>query len=267
MADILTAMEGATSLEQQVTNTAASVGDTLLLTLTIGLIVLALGGLGFYLWWINSFKITIKIMEVITKNTGDKGQFVVFHDKAKRKKQGGGEFWKLKRRRALVLAPPHECIQITGRGRYYAECLHWEKSGLDAGYKWISPNIKMDDFQVKNDFKLTLSQEERTVLSDRIRRSEARKSKSVLDYIVQIAGMTLAIIIVVSLMAFYGEITKNVKETSAAVDNSIYQVGELMKQQSLFQQELTRTYHAISGEKITNLSTEIPLAAQVGATT
>jgi len=264
MADALTLLEGGTSLTTRVGSTVTTVGDTLFLTLMIALIIIVLGGLAWFVWWTKSFKYIIKINEVVNRTSDEKGNYVVCHDRAKRVKKMGVEYWKLKRRRAFVAAPPSDALQITNRGRFYAECFHWEKSGIDSGYKWVTPNVDISGEELRESFTLSMLQEERALLSDRIRRANDRQSRSLWDYAFQIAGMTLVVIIVVSLLAFYGEITKNVKETSAAVDVTLVKASNILAEQVYFQQELTRTYQAVTGQKIANLSSTLPLMAQVG---
>jgi len=120
----------------KVGDAAANMGNTLALTIIIILIVVIIGGLILFVMWRRSYKFTIKIREVLSSD----GHFLIIEDKAKRKIKDGVEYWKLRRRRALLTAPPTEAICLKNDGSYYAECFHFERSGLDSGYMWITPD-------------------------------------------------------------------------------------------------------------------------------
>jgi hypothetical protein len=190
------------ALTQGISKATINFGSTLYLVLWIVLLLVIIGGFGFFLWWYNSFKHSVKIKERISEK-----QYFILNDKAKRKVTPEGEFWKLRRRKALIPAPPSEALSASGNGYYYAECVHNEKSGMDSGYDWIITNI---------DGKLEIqqSQEERALLADRLRRVQERKSRSILDVIMQMSGMIFAVMIVFGLLAFYGEITTSLEDVN-----------------------------------------------------
>jgi len=225
-------------------------GSTLYLLIWLGLIVLILGGIGLFLWWYTSFKHSVKIKEKIRDN-----QFLIMSDKAKRKITPEGEFWKLRRRKALILAPPSEALEVSANGHYYAECVHNEKSGLDSGYDWITSTIE-------GKLKIHQSQEERALLADRLRRVQERKSRSLLDVIMQMSGMIFAVIIVVAFLAFYGDITKSIEDANREQAAAFARLGEITDKQIVFQDELNDLYSQLTCTAPTD-GVDIPLDQSV----
>jgi len=215
-------------------------GSTLYLVLWIALALVIVGGFGFFIWWWTSFKHTIKIKEKLGA-----GKYLVIFDKAKIKKTPEGEFWKFRRRKTLIGAPPSEALEVSNRGFYYAECVHDVKSGLDAGYDWII-NPKLGKFRIQQ------TQEERALLADRLRRAQDRKSKSVLDVIMQLSGLIMCIMIVVSLLAFYGEITKSLESANKEQQVAFQRMEKIVDKQIIFQQVLNDLFGELSCEAPTS---------------
>jgi hypothetical protein len=229
MADITTVL-GDEELLSNIGSSAANIGQGAYQVVIIVLSIVILGTLLFYVWWLNSFKFKVKIKEVLSSD----GHFIIIEDKAKRRQLGGAEFWKLRRRRAIITAPPREALQVTIDGKYYAECIHHEKSGLDAGYEWIVSNKDL----VKGDYEISSSQEERAILADRVVRAIERKGRSLLDIVLQFAGMAFVLTIVIALLAFYGEIAGSVNDATIEVGKVAQYQQEMLKQQVEFQRQL-----------------------------
>jgi hypothetical protein len=231
---------------------AAIAGSTLMTTVIILMSVLILGGMIFFVLWRKSFKYTVKIQEMI----GSDNHYLVTHDKAKRVMRDGHEYWKLRRRKAVIPAPPRNSLDVNLNGFYYAECIHHEESGLDSGYIWVQ---NIDNTQETNKIKV-ITQENKAALGDRVRRANDRKSRSILDVVMSLAGMMMCVIIVVCVLAFYGEITKNVKETAADVNSLLVTAGQITTQQAAFQAEIAKTYEMISGVDVYNAPpSDVPL--------
>lgn len=255
IADALNLLDNADAIGSGVGQKIGTIGGNLFTILYIALVVLIIGSLLFFILWWFSFKHRVKIKEV----TGSDGHFFVVEDYAKRKKRDGAEFWKLRRRKALIPAPPKGAISMTRKGRYYAECAHHEKSGLDAGYQWIIPAKD----PLSGDYQITQTQEERALLADRLDRAIRRKSLRTLDVIMQFAGMTFVLIIIISLMAFFGEISKSTSEAAAEVEGAIQRSQELLSAQADFQRQLNTMFSTLSCEP-PQTSVDIPLDQQTG---
>jgi len=95
-------------------------------------------GYGSSIYW-TSFKHTIIIRELTSTR-----KFIA-RDKAKikRNKADGVEYWYLRNRKVELVSPKPESIEITKKGRFYAECYHDLESGRDSGYSWIKAMRKV----------------------------------------------------------------------------------------------------------------------------
>jgi len=233
-----------------ITNATISFGSTLYLIIWIFLGLLIVGGVFFFVWWFNSFKHTVKIKEKLGS-----GRYLTLHDKAKIKKTKEGEFWLFRRRRALIGAPPADALEITTRGAYYAECVHDNKSGLDAGYDWVITN-SVGTSEVQQ------TQEERALLADRLRRAEARKSRSTLEVIMQLSGMIMCIMIVFGLLAFYGEITQSLEDANREQQAAFAKMEGIIDKQIQFQDSLNNIFEQLDCS-IPSAGINIPLDQQV----
>lgn len=230
-------------------------GQAVWLVLAIVLSVAALGGAIWFVVWFTSFKHKVVIREI----TGRDGHYLMLEDRAKRRIRGGSEFWKLRRRRALVPAPPSEAIQVTHKGRYYAECAHHEKSGLDSGYTWITPSKD----PLSGDYVINQTQEERALLADRLRRAADRKSMRTIDAIMQFAGMFFVLVIVISILAFFGDISQNVNQASKETAVVLQRVQEVSKNQADFQEQLNAMLATMECSPPAPVNQDLPLDQQV----
>lgn len=262
MADALTMLDGGGAFIQNAPAKAAAFGATMGIVLVVVMVIAILGGFIYFLWWWNSFKFIVPIREL----TSTDGRQIIFFDKAKRKNVNGSPFWKLRRRKALITPPPSEAIQVDSHGRLFAECLHNEKSGLDDGYKWIIPSAFTslgDELSVKETQKFSFSTEEKSLLADRIRRANERKSRSLLDYIFSVVGMMFCIVIVFGLMIFWGSLNEAQAESAKAISNMAVSIGEVQKLQIEFQKELVEEYQVITGKNLTfNIPQDVPLVVE-----
>ncbi len=255
MVDVMTTLDNPEQILGNLQQSASNIGQGIYVFFFIFLSIALLASLIIFVFWYKSFKFKIKIKEVISAD----GHFIIYEDFAKRKKISGAEFWKLRRRKAVISAPPREALQVTSRGVYYAECIHHEKSGLDAGYEWIISNPDL----VRGDYKISSTQEERALLADRIRRAEERKGRSLLDVIMQFAGMTFVAIIIIALLAFYGEIAGSVNDAMTEVGIVAQHQQEMMKQQVEFQKQLNTILKGLNCQ-VPSTPVDVPLDQQIG---
>lgn len=230
-------------------------GGNAMLGLIIVLALLLIGGMIYFIIWFSSFKHSVKIKEYVN----DK-KYLIIHDKAKRKKDNGAEFWYLRRRKALISAPPSDSLQITSRGNYYAECVHHEKSGYDSGYIWISPKNPVDKDGKEVEYTINITQEERAILADRLRRASNRRTRSVLDVISQLGGMFFVLIILIVVLSFYGKITDETSSAIREIGVVADRISNIVEQQQSFQGEL----NAIC-ELPSYTGDDLPLDRSVGA--
>lgn len=257
MADIINLADNTDAIGRGLEQAASGVGSAIGDLLIWAAIIILLGVfLWFVLWW-NSFRFRIKIKEVISSD----GHFYIIEDRAKRKFKDGAEFWRLRRRRATIPAPPREALQIGWKGRYYAECAHHEKSGRDAGYNWIIPN--KDPFS--GDYAVSQTQEERALLADRLRRANERKSRSTLDIIMHFAGMTFVLIFVISLMVFWGELTSSVTSAADEVQASLQRQQEITSAQADLMRQMNNVFASMECKVVPGGSVDLPLDGSGGA--
>lgn len=240
MVDIIDLAGDTGALTSGVQSASLNFGSGLFMILLIAVSASIIAFLLWFVLWRSSFKNIVKIKEIISSD----GHFLVLQDMAKRKIIAGAEFWKLRRRKCIVPAPPSGALQVTARGRYFAECAHHEKSGLDSGYQWIIP----DKEPTSGAYAISQSQEERALVADRLRRANDRKSMRTIDFIMQISGMIFAVIIVVSLLAFYGEIAQSVAEASKEVEGALQRAQNIQEAQNDFQKQLNDIFKTMSCE-------------------
>ena len=180
----------------------AGVADVLLILLWV---ILAGGVLWFVFYW-TSFKHTVVIRELTNTR-----KFIV-KDKAriKRDKDDNVEYWVLRNRKVKLVSPSPESVEITAKGRFYAECYHDLESGKDAGYSWIK-----DDG--KGEF-ISYPAEHRALLSSRIRRAAERRGKNTFEMIMTVAAITIPLIALVVTFSFWGDLTKQTVDASKSLE-------------------------------------------------
>jgi flagellar basal body-associated protein FliL len=263
MADVINMLDGGTAAISNAPAKVAAFGHTLGIVMLVLFVVAILGLFVYFIWWWNSFKFTVAIRELMAT---DGHQKIVF-DKAKRVMVAGSPFWRLRRRRTNISPPPSEAIHPDNRGFPFVECLHDEKSGLDDGYKWIIPgtfhSVQGEGISLKDAQKFSFSTEEKSLLADRIRRAEERKSRSLLDYIFSVVGMIFCVVIVFGIMIFYGEINKAQAETAKSISNMAVSLTDFQKLQIEFQRALNEEYMVITGKNISfNMAQNVPLVVE-----
>jgi hypothetical protein len=173
-------------------------------------------------------------------------------DKAKirRDRDDGVEYWQLRSRNVMLVSPRPESVEITKKGRFYAECYHDIESGRDGGYSWV-----VDDG--KGTF-ISYPAEHRALLSARIRRAAERRGRGTFEMIMTIAAISIPLIALIVVFAFWGDLTKSTndaqRELVAAMGEFADRVGDYACQQRI---------GAAEPSSQSNPSSNIPLADQI----
>lgn len=211
---------------------------TIGLIISIGIIVV--GGVILFMF-IARFKHKIRIREVVHNKK------ICIDDKFRKLTDRDGNVWFqcLKTKMKLPVAPA-DVIDTDTRGRMVVEC-YTNASGdysyiIDRGniknipteileikdistrkkkvIEWRDANNIVDSFQ-------PLTTNQRTLLITQIRKAEARRTTSWKDHIVMITSIAALVILVVSLMIFWGDIAKPVLEGKELTLQLIKQLNEM----------------------------------------
>jgi hypothetical protein len=205
------------------------------------------GGLWFVIYW-TSFKHTIIIRELTSTR-----KFIA-RDKAKikRNKADGVEYWYLRNRKVELVSPKPESIEITKKGRFYAECYHDLESGRDSGYSWIK-----DD--AKGNF-ITYPAESKALVTSRIRRAAERRGKGLFEMIMTIAAISIPLIALIVVFSFWGDLTQQTVDASESLEVALKDFTAKVADYSTCSQR-------IAAETPTPvMNTDLPLDQQLGVT-
>lgn len=254
MAEVLDLVDNTDAIISGVGGGILDAGSAIYQFLIIFLLIIILGGLGFYAWWYTRFKFHVQIREQISND----GHYVLYKDKARRIIKNGTEYWKFRRRRALVEAPNKKSLQITNKGRFFAECVHEEEAGSDAGYRWIIPSKD----PASGDYCISMSQNERNMLVNRIVNAQKRKSRSTLDIVMQFAGMSFVLMILILVLAFYGEIAGSVNDAAKEVGIVASRQADLMSEINEHQERINDLYSGLRCEPKDDPPLDLPLDEQ-----
>lgn len=154
----------------------------LILSIVIGLVWLII----YYL----SFNKRVIVRRVIN------GRTVIIYDKARQfKTKEGVVKWRLWKSKFVVGLPPDDCIDISTKGAYVAECF----LSPDGNLKWLAFN---NDSQNVSPF----TSEERTLLVHEYRESENYKKKKLGEMLMTLAPFMAIVIILVVFMIFFSEV-------------------------------------------------------------
>ena len=165
----------------------------------IFLLVAIVGGAMFAVWY-SKFNIKVRIREL----TGNKTKIVV-DDKARITKDAEGTiWWNLFKSKVNIPPAPADSIDISSKGKKVVEFYKTE----DGHFVPINDNTtNVEDFLFE---PLTTSQ--RSILVGQIRKAEARKKQGWKDVLVPIVALGALVLLVVSLMVFWGDLAKPVLE-------------------------------------------------------
>jgi len=197
--------DGGGDLTPVAASAGAGVGTVIMVLLWAIILFL---GVWFVVYW-TSFKHTVIIREMTNTR-----KFIV-SDKARivYDKKDNVEYWQLRKRRVRLVSPTPESIEITKKGRFYAEVYHDLESGKDAGYNWIIDN-NTPEF-------ISYPAEHRALLSARFRRAAERRGKSTLEMVMTIAAIGIPLIALVLVFAFWGDLTKTTTEASRQLSSAM----------------------------------------------
>lgn len=173
-------------------NGAAKIGKSIY-DMGVWVILLALIGIliGIIIWYF-SFKNTV-IVRQRTKN-GKRIRVCM----AKRVIRDGVSYWRIREFRQDVTPPPPDAIETRINGRLHAEC-YWSDDNPEP--VWIK-----DTNNQEVAFQPFVTQE-RALHVERLTRAMARKKRSVIDIVLQLAPLFTMIIFIVIVFAFWGDIT------------------------------------------------------------
>lgn len=228
---------------------------------TVVLIILGLavvGGLGYYIFWLMQFKHKFRVKEVVH------GRKIIIDDKARElRSKDGGLFWQLLRTKIRLPVPPAEAIEVDNKGRKCVEAYKLESGdfiyskdlneakdlpveikaikNLDERRNAVEQWIK-EQGAIYSREPLTTSQ--RMILINQIEKAVLKKTKKWQDYLLPIAAMGSFVIIIVSLMIFYGDIAKPVLQMGDKINKN----EEIRLEQLKIIQEIERDVQIIKNE-------------------
>ena len=155
--------------------------------------------IGVFIWWILQFKHKV-VVRYLTRN----GAFII-EDKVRAVKKDGITYWKFFKSKMEATPPPKAAINITKKGRLFAECYITEDNPEPV---WIvDKGINKSNTPVGQSFKPVTTQQ-RALIVNRIRKAESRKGKSIWEQVSAIAiPVTMAFMVMIPFI-FWGDITK-----------------------------------------------------------
>lgn len=175
-------------------NFGAGAMDVLLYVI-LALVVL---GLAFFIWYMLSFK-----HQVIVRYLTRSGSFII-RDRAKVVKEDGVLYWKFLKGKMVATPPPKAAINVTKKGRLFAECYITEDNPEPV---WmIDRGIDKTNTE-KSSFRPVTTQQ-RALIVSRIRKAESRRGSTLWDKIQAIVMPVSVVLVLLLLFVFWGDITK-----------------------------------------------------------
>jgi len=153
-------------------------------------------------WLLNkSYKHIIRIKEMAD------GRKIIIEDKAKdHKDKKGNWYWKLKKEKdkekRLIPVPPSAAIELNNKGQ---KCVEFYR--VETGEVVFINDPTTDPVKDCKDLQ-PLTTKQRSILIDNVVRAEQRKTKTWTENLPMIIGIGSLLILVVSLMIFWGDIAK-----------------------------------------------------------
>ena len=171
--------------------------STLELIIYLSIIIILLGIVVFFFIVNSLFK-----HRVIVRDMGD-NDLVVF-DRAKEKRKDGVLYWQLAKEKVkelkYVTPPPKDAICLTKKGHRVAEAFR----SPEGNYIWIPTTSNKLNLRTKEFKPLTSNQ--RMILMNNFQKANARKGFSWKENIPTVVSIGALLILVVSLMVFWGDI-------------------------------------------------------------
>jgi hypothetical protein len=169
-------------------------------------------GIVFFIWWYNSFKIRVRIKEVINNSNR------IIDTKCKEWYDDKQVLWWVrrdsqKREKKYIPIPPELCVDSDYKGIIHASFFY-----KDGKYTPIDGRYKGEGLDLQKDQPLTTTQ--RTLLVNNVRSAEQRRGKSLLEQLPTLVSIGALVLIVICLLVFYGNIAQPVIEArQLSVDN------------------------------------------------
>jgi hypothetical protein len=161
--------------------------------IVLGLVASTMGVYAF--WYLRQFKIKFRLREL----TRDRK--LITDDKARIYKMDGVTYWQLLKTKLVVPVPPSSAIEIDKRGIKTVEAYL-----IDDEIQYIvDKNTQLNAFE-------PYTTKQRHIFSHQLKKAFERRTKSWKDLIVPITAIVGFVVIVVSLMVFYGDMAKPLLE-------------------------------------------------------
>lgn len=208
--------------------------------------ILGLAAIGIGVWFVammSRYKHTVIVREVLNKRkiiTVDK--FMVWTDP-----KTGIEWYKLLKFKQQIPVAPQESLEMTRKGKMFCEVYR-----LPSGEFIFIKDETKDIDHISNDDNFKPITSSQRVIQYHLYESKMKfKRKNWKDLIIPIVGLVALTIIVVALMAFWGDLAKPVLEMGDKVAGMMNQQAEITE--SL--KEIIQKEQVLDGE-ITNVKTE-----------
>lgn len=179
---------------------------------------------------------------VIIRDQGNNDLLIV--DKARDYVKEGVKYWRLHKEKdkelRLMPIPDSQYIDITQKGKKVAEAVR----SPEGNYEYIQIDSK--DIKVKQ----PLTSKQRMILMNNFRKAQERKGFTWKEHIPMITSISALVIIVISLMIFWGDIAAPVLEArrlGAAEQVRELEMLNILKEIKLNQQTIGDNVEAING--------------------
>jgi hypothetical protein len=236
------------------TNVGSYVGTAMSGSYGIVLLVILLGilgGFGYWIWLNKQYKYRIHLK--VLKH----GTFTVFDDTARSIKKDGEHFWKLRNLKELTSVPPPESILQTMGGKWEVEGYYernigvlWSRDTMtrtqfEALAKSLQERRKSDPNEktepIDTQYQPITSQE-RALQASQVTKAQLRKGKSGWEALLQLAPAFMILIVLILVVVFWNKIAAPVIELEKGVE-------QLSKTNAQIQQQNLRFYMMLTGGK------------------
>ena len=183
----------------------------ILIYVVIGLFFVGMGLLFFFF-----FKYDKKV--VIRKKINGKNK--IFYDKARLVEEDGVMWWKLLKRKKKIPVPPHSAVEIDRKGKDFCEFYELETGEF-------IPMI--DDNSEINSVK-PFTSNQRQLLQGQFKKAHLEKGFRLNEHIGAMTFVAALVIIIISLMVFYGDMAKPLLEQGKSMNKMMDKQIEMQKQ-------------------------------------
>lgn len=165
--------------------------------------------------WGSMYLLSFKHLVRVRQKTA--GGYIVIDTKARefKTKEGITKWRILKYIKTAIVAPTNNCLEITGKGKYSAEC----QRALDGTITW---SVKDDTGKVTGE----VTTEERLITLSEMRRAEEYKKQKLSDKLFQLAPIMALLIILVLFMVFFSDVVQPTKELGDRLINAVGVISE-----------------------------------------